>query len=107
MKRLLLLFTAAILWCVASNAETLPNTMTFQGDDVTVICCADGSCVIVSPETGRITGTYNMSREINPGDSRVTVYFYTNLDTFKGEFFWPAQDGLMLNFENIILRKRG
>ena len=105
MKRTLASLACGLLCVIASFAATMPQTTAFYGEGITVVLFSNGTCLINSPETGRITGTYEMTRDINPGEAFVNVTFTTSLDTFHGQLAWPIENGLMLNFENVMLSK--
>lgn len=105
MKKLLATLVFVIGLCVAVYASTFSSNTLFQGEHVSVMMYPDGSCYMDSRETGRISGTYNISGRVEPGCSRVDVTFTLGGETVYGQLFWPMSEDLMMNFDNILLKR--
>lgn len=95
----------AVCVSMAVYASKLSSNTMFQGSNVTVMMNSDGSCWVDSRETGRLSGSYDISGSVQPGCSRVSVTFKVGGETIYGELFWPTSGKLTLNFSNIIMEK--
>lgn len=107
MKKFFITLIVALTCCVSSWAYTLDSSTQFTGDGIVLRMNSDGSCTLDSRETESLRGTYDITstREVEPGCSQVDVRFNFNGETVYGQLFWPTQNGLMINFDNIILER--
>lgn len=107
MKKLFVTLAVALVCSVSSWAYTLDSNVLFTTEGITLRMNSDGSCTLLSSETGNLHGTYDItsSSEVEPGCSQVDVRFNFNGQIVYGQLFWPTQGNLMINFDNVILEK--
>lgn len=107
MKKIILLAILSLLCSVSVFAYKLNSDTVFSGDGVTLRMNSDGSCQVLSAETGNLRGTYDItsSSQVEPGCSMVNVVFNFNGERVYGQFMWPLQQGLMINFDGVLLQQ--
>lgn len=109
MKKFILTAIVAIASFATASAYTLDSPITeFKGDGVTLNMRSDGYFNVYDSQTNTaLQGTYDIvsHRRVEPGCSQVDVTFTVNGETIYGQLFWPTEQGLMINFDNIILKK--
>ena len=107
MKKLLVTLIVAIVCAASSWAYTLDKSAVFTGDGVVVKMNSDGTCQVVSADTGTLNGYYDITsnREVEPGCSNVTVVFYLQGEQYYGTLLWPLQQGLMLHLSGATMYK--
>lgn len=108
MKRFVLTCIISLVWTVSLFAYKLDSNTVFYDDGITLKMNSDGTCLLQSPETGTLYGTYDITShlQVEPGCSRVNVLFNFNGLAVDGQILWPLQDGLMIFFDNAVTLKK-
>ena len=107
MKRIFTVLLVALVCGVSLFAYKLDSDTVFSGEGVTLRMNSDGTCQLISAETGNIRGTYDITSHlaVEPGCSMVKAVFYFNGMDVYGQFMWPLQQGLMIDFDGVLLKK--
>ena len=108
MKKIIISLFVSIVCAVTSWAYTLNSDTVFSGSGVTLRMNADGTCQLISAETGNWRGRYDIPNNystVEPGCSNINVEFYFNGESYRGTIIWPLQEGLSILFEGVLLRQ--
>lgn len=107
MKKFLLSAILMIACCISVFAYKLNSDTVFSGDGVVLRMNSNGTCQVISQETGNLQGSYDITsgQSVQPGCSQVNVVFNFNGIPVNGQIMWPLQGGLMINFDGVLLQK--
>ena len=107
MKKILFSAILMIACCISVFAYKLSNDTVFSGDGIVLRMNSNGTCQVISQETGDLHGSYDITsdRSVEPGCSQVNVVFNFNGIKVYGQIIWPLQEGLMINFDGVFLHK--